>query len=173
MESSLYALCREFDQFHNQMETLKKINENICSFNQIFSSLLWGIRLVSKEFEISDNLPDNCFQSDQNNNTQSQKVIIDPPTSKDSESIAVNRIMNNLPKDFRGSEDIVQIETIIRYLYRNQEGKYMMSIMTDCSVDKQRIVKILNSLVKNGDLIKLSRKGAFYQLNPKVYRLSE
>lgn len=77
----------------------------------------------------------------------------------------------NLPLHMRDTKHFSDIETLVKFLQKKPDGHYVNDIFTGCPIDKHTAMQILNLLVKSGDILKISRKGLHYQLNPERYLL--
>lgn len=86
-------------------------------------------------------------------------------------SAAMKRVAANVPLAMREAHHLSEIELLVGVLVDRPEGEYLNVIYAKCPLDKHRTMQWLNLLVRTGDIVKESRKGLLYRLNPEKYVL--
>jgi hypothetical protein len=81
----------------------------------------------------------------------------------------MKKIASNVPLAIRDPSNLSEIELLVKVLVDHPHGEYLNVIYSQCQLDKHRTMQWLNLLVRTGDIVKVSRKGLLYQLNPEKY----
>lgn len=62
------------------------------------------------------------------------------------------------------------MELILKFLkIAGAKGAYLEDIVRDANLPRLRCTEYLNALMRAGELIRESRKGLLYKLNPQLY----
>ncbi|KAJ1660528.1 DASH complex subunit dam1 [Dispira simplex] len=90
-----------------------------------------------------------------------------PP--KKSLNVVIRKIIDDLPGKFRDPPHRGYTETILKCLFKTRDGLYLHELIREVGISKIRAVEYLNGLASAGHVVKLSRKGLLFMLNPQRY----
>lgn len=84
----------------------------------------------------------------------------------------MKKVLANLPPRYSDIVHKNSIEAIFKLLLSKPEGVYAQDIVTGANILKTKCTEYLNLLVKNGDIIKISKKGFLYLINYEKFGLN-
>ncbi|KAJ1963158.1 DASH complex subunit dam1 [Dispira parvispora] len=90
-----------------------------------------------------------------------------PP--KKSLNVVIRKIIDDLPVKFRDPPHRGYTEATLKCLFKTRDGLYLHELIREVGISKIRAVEYLNGLATAGHVVKLSRKGLLFMLNPQKY----